>query len=402
MALACLVPAAPSFAVTAGAVTADDRLLTFDTASPGTVTSGPRAITGLQPGETVLGIDMRPATNQLYALGSSGRLYRVNVATAAATQVGSGAAILSGTSFGFDFNPLVDRIRTVSDADQNFRLNPADGVMTSDASLAYAAGDPNAGDDPNVAGVAYTNNFAGAASTALYGIDTAGDRLVRLLSPNNGQLTTVSGLGFNAEGQIGFDIVSVPGTETAFAAMGTPSPSTSALYTLNLTTGAVTPVGNIGGGSPVKAFAIGVPPSIEAPPPEPTPDDPAPSPTPTETQDTTAPEVLAGLAATAKLKRVLRNGGVGGEVSCDEACDLTATLSGGGKSRAAKILGTGSSSLAEAGIANLDVDLNKAGRRYLGRRGRSDALKTRLAIELVVRDSAQNATNLTTKLTLKH
>ena len=49
--------------------------------------AAPVAITGLQSGETVLGIDFRPADNLLYALGSTARLYTIDVATGAATHV---------------------------------------------------------------------------------------------------------------------------------------------------------------------------------------------------------------------------------------------------------------------------------------------------------------------------
>src|SRR6186713_1397243 len=49
-------------------------LLTWDSASPNNIQSGV-FVTGLQANETVLGIDFRPATGQLYALGSTSRLY---------------------------------------------------------------------------------------------------------------------------------------------------------------------------------------------------------------------------------------------------------------------------------------------------------------------------------------
>src|SRR6478609_7673629 len=39
------------------------------------------AITGLQPSEILLGIDFRPATGQLYGLGSSSRLYTISTQT---------------------------------------------------------------------------------------------------------------------------------------------------------------------------------------------------------------------------------------------------------------------------------------------------------------------------------
>src|SRR5262245_31683828 len=81
------------------------QLVTFDTVTPGTV-SAPVSFTGLQSGETLLGIDYRPLTGVLYGLGSTSRLYTINPTTGAATQVGSGtfAVPLSGTNFGFDFN----------------------------------------------------------------------------------------------------------------------------------------------------------------------------------------------------------------------------------------------------------------------------------------------------------
>src|SRR5205823_1424681 len=59
----------------------------FDSATPGTVT-GLVTITGLQGGESLLAIDCRPATGQIYGLGSTNRLYTLNPLTGAATPVG--------------------------------------------------------------------------------------------------------------------------------------------------------------------------------------------------------------------------------------------------------------------------------------------------------------------------
>src|SRR5581483_9431324 len=49
------------------AVTTDDGLITFDSSSPGRA-NRIGTITGLIPGESVVGIDFRPATGQLYGL----------------------------------------------------------------------------------------------------------------------------------------------------------------------------------------------------------------------------------------------------------------------------------------------------------------------------------------------
>jgi hypothetical protein len=251
------------------AVTSAGFLVRFQSAAPGTVT-GVGTITGLQGGETILGIDFRPATGQLYGLGSTSRLYVINTTTATATQVGSGTftPALSGTSFGFDFNPVVDRIRVVSDADQNVRLNPDTGAaVATDTNLAYAVGDPNAGANPNVVGSAYSNNLFSATSTTLFGIDSNLDVLVRQgsvdgtpVSPNTGQLFTVGALGVNANDVVGFDVSGATGVAYAsLCAIGGP---TCGLYTISLVTGAATLVGGIAVGpmdptdSPVRAIAV--------------------------------------------------------------------------------------------------------------------------------------------------
>jgi hypothetical protein len=118
------------------AVDTGNLLRHFNAAAPGTIL-GTVAITGLQPGEVVLGIDFRPATGQLYGLGSTSRVYVINPVTGAASPVdGAFTPGLTGTDFGFDFNPTVDRIRVVSDNEQNLRLNPdTGGIAATDLAI---------------------------------------------------------------------------------------------------------------------------------------------------------------------------------------------------------------------------------------------------------------------------
>src|SRR5262249_46734491 len=227
-----------------------------------------RFITGLSQGESVVGIDFRPANGQLYATTTANRLYTINPSNGSATPVGSAAltTALSGQSFGFDFNPTVDRIRLVSNAGQDLRLNPNNAAVAGvDGMLAFAAGDPNAGQTPNVVGSAYTNNFAGSTATTLYGIDSNRDALVTqgtavgvtpAVSPNTGQLFTVGGLGVDTNDMVGFDIS--PVTNAAFASLTPPGSRVSNLYTINLTTGAATLVGPIGGRGLVRDIAYAV------------------------------------------------------------------------------------------------------------------------------------------------
>lgn len=218
-------------------VTTTNQLVRFDSATPGTINSTV-VITGLQAGENIVGIDFRPANGLIYALGSSSRLYTINISNGAVTQVGAaGAFTLNGTNFGFDFNPTVDRIRVVSDTGQNLRLNPNDGTVTVDPNL-------NPG-TPGITASAYTNNFAGATTTTLYDIDTNTDTLFIQNPANAGTLVSVGSLGVDASGVNGFDIAR--GSNTGFAAL-TVNGVTN-LYTINLATGRATSVGAIGTGA---------------------------------------------------------------------------------------------------------------------------------------------------------
>ena len=194
-------------------------------------TKNSRSISGLRAGDAIVGIDFRPANNKLYALtnnAGTGRLYTINTSTGAATLVSTLAAdaadttapfpftALSGTDFGIDFNPAVDRLRVVSDADQNLRINVDTGRTQLDVPLNFAAGDANAGDNSNVVGSGYTNSSMGAPnppapaaptrSTTLYGIDSGQDVLVIQDPPNAGTLASQGSLGVNLSGVIGFDI----------------------------------------------------------------------------------------------------------------------------------------------------------------------------------------------------
>ena len=78
-----------------------NELLTFDSASPQNGLSA-RAITGVQSGDQIRGIDWINGT--LYGLGNESYLYTINPNTGAATQVGAGqfSPLLNGTDFGFN------------------------------------------------------------------------------------------------------------------------------------------------------------------------------------------------------------------------------------------------------------------------------------------------------------
>ncbi|MCU1264066.1 MAG: Na-Ca exchanger/integrin-beta4 [Acidobacteria bacterium] len=227
------------------AITADNHLLSFNSTRPEVFFEN-RPIVG----EKVFGIDFRPATGQLYAVGESGRLYTINLSNVTLTQVGT-SLIPNGS---FDFNPVTDRIR-VANANGNFEVNPTTGtIVTTGTPLAFAAGDPNFGIRPTILGLAHTNNMAGATATTTYGIQWTGafdgTQLVTVgsldgnpLSPNSGQLFTVGQMGPSTASYAGFD---VSDTGEAFVSLAHPEEGVFAtFYKLNLATGSTQPLGTL-------------------------------------------------------------------------------------------------------------------------------------------------------------
>ncbi|HEU4389389.1 MAG TPA: DUF4394 domain-containing protein [Blastocatellia bacterium] len=235
------------------ALTTDTNLISFSSDSPGILISSV-SVTGLAPGESLLGIDFRPAVREMWALSDQNRLYIVdsNTGFARITSMPFPAAI--GATLGFDFNPVADRLRVVTESDQNLRINVVSGATTVDGTLAYAASDVNAAANPNIVGSAYSNSFAGAPATTLYGIDSNLDTLVVQNPPNNGSLNTIGRLGVDTSNLTGFDIAA--NSTRAFASLTSPGGTTSSLYTVNLLNGAATLVGVIGGGQTVRDIAV--------------------------------------------------------------------------------------------------------------------------------------------------
>jgi Domain of unknown function (DUF4394) len=223
------------------ALTSESRLVYFDRTS-GDVRSA-KSVTGLAAGESILGIDFRPSDAALYALTSTGRVYTINVATAYATlkstlsadttDTTSPFAALQGDKFGVNFNPVADRLRVVSSAGQNLRINVDTGATTTDGAL-------NPG-TPAASAAAYSNAFAAACRTRLYVIDTTTSKLLLQDPPNTGTLTEIGDLGAaSADAEwAGFEVVTKDdGTSQALALFS--SADGAAIYDLDLATAALT------------------------------------------------------------------------------------------------------------------------------------------------------------------
>lgn len=343
VAAAVAVPSSASAGQALYATTAENRLILINSSAPAHALRDV-AIRGLPANERIVGLDIRPNTGQLYGLGASSRVYILNPATGLAGAIGAGpfTPLLSGTLFGLDFNPTVDRLRTSSDTDQNLRLNPTNGaVVATDGNYAYAAGDPNAGQNPVVEGIAYTNSVATATSTELFGIDTARNVLVKVNPPNNGTLATVGAIGVDAQSPAAFD-VGVNGT--GYATFKVPGQTTPALHTINLATGAAAAAAgtrSVTGRNIVAIAAAGTLPD-----------------------DNTKPDVSISLSSTQLESRLKQNDSVQPGVACDETCVITAQLRRGGTT-----LGTGTTGIIGAGKTLVKIPLSNTAVSIINREG---------------------------------
>ncbi|MCP9496527.1 MAG: DUF4394 domain-containing protein [Pyrinomonadaceae bacterium MAG19_C2-C3] len=236
-------------------------------------------------------MDVRPATNQLYALtidaSNTGRLYAVNAAamspatTITASPIGTLSVTLSGTQFGVDFNPTTpgtpgtaggSALRIVSNTGQNLRvamLSNATVTTTADTTLTFGGSTAT-----GIFAAAYTNNdndtgLAGATGTTLFVLNATDNTLALQGSdpangtagdpgnPNTGIITTRGALGFDVNDVGGFDILTANNdgiTNTGYAVLNTDA-ATSTLYTINLTSGVATVVGSVTG-IQLRSFAI--------------------------------------------------------------------------------------------------------------------------------------------------
>lgn len=253
------------------AATTTNQLIQFNAGQPQKTLSS-RALTGLAAGDTLLGIDYRVAKGQLFGLGASGQLYRIDAKTGAASAVGTPSALPKdgAREWGFDFNPTVDRIRVVNDAGYNLRLHPDTGAVVDgnpnepglqfDGRLAYDAADVNAGKSPAVVAAGYTYNKDNDKITTNYALDGRQGALVHqgskegvqpAVSPNTGRLFTVGSLGIGAFERATLDISDV--SNAAYAAIT--AGGKSSWYRIDLTTGKATRIGTIADG-PVVGAAI--------------------------------------------------------------------------------------------------------------------------------------------------
>ena len=244
------------------AVTDAAELIKFNAGQPRRILER-KPVTGLAAGDSLVGIDFRVARGVLYALSASGQVYTLATTTGRLTPVGSTPVPMAvGVRYGFDFNPVADRIRLVADNGANLRLHPDTGALAAtDGTLAYAPRDASFGKAPQIAGAAYTYNKTNDKLTTNYAIDRALGMLVTqgskegaepVVSPNTGQLYTVGALGTGPVDNVSFDIADVGNTALAALTQG----GRTRLHLIDLANGRATLLGSLGDGRAVWGLAI--------------------------------------------------------------------------------------------------------------------------------------------------
>lgn len=233
-------PASAQAAEQFAALTSDGQIMLFRSDSPGKV-QGAELVGGLQPAETLLGLDVLPSNGRIFALGSSNRIYVVNPVTGAATAVSNTpfSPPLNGTTFTFGIDPTTNDARVVSNTGQDLRISVANGQVTGvDAPYGYAADDAGAGTAPLLAALAYTIPPPGGAGTAsFYAIDAERDVLTTAAT-GAATVRTIGPLGVEIVEPAGFDITP---EGTAFAALRRGADQNPQLYTVDLSTGTAVP-----------------------------------------------------------------------------------------------------------------------------------------------------------------
>ncbi len=140
-------------------------------------------------GGNLIGIDFRVADgtpNTFYGLTDTGRIYKITVTAtgiAGSTLVSTmNPRFTGGLGVLVDFNPVANALRVAGLNNQNIAVVNANGgnlnMTVAQAPFTYAAGDPNAGRDPEITGGAYDSNRNGAAATTFYLMDSDLDTLV--------------------------------------------------------------------------------------------------------------------------------------------------------------------------------------------------------------------------------
>lgn len=219
---------------------------------PPVVEKGLVPITGLRPDELMIAIDTRVKTKELYGVSNQSVIYKINPVTGVATAITGQPMVpaIEGTMVGFDFDPVEDMIRIVSELGQNLRLSPVTGqVLVIDTPL-------NPG-TPSVQGGAYS--YAGRNTRSMFHtLDVTEQALFRQHPASNGYMFKVGNLGYTFSGDGGFEITNknqafavqfgksnFPGTDAGSSSYDDITVDAYRLLVINLTYGGAKSFGRV-------------------------------------------------------------------------------------------------------------------------------------------------------------
>lgn len=233
---ALLLPAAAANAAQVAALIGNDTIAIVDTDAKKVTKS--MKVDGVSG--AIVGIDVRPADNMLYALAADGTLYTIAMDGKATKKSKLETMLKPGVTATVDFNPAADRLRVMGSDGMSLRVNVDDGKVITDGSHRYADADASKGKTPQVGAGAYTNSVKGAKETALFNIDLGTGALVKQAPPNDGVLNTVGMLGASPK-MVAFDIWSDGSKNEAWAMTG------ADLWSVDLQSGKATKAATIQG-----------------------------------------------------------------------------------------------------------------------------------------------------------
>ena len=258
-------------------ITDANTIFTMSNVATPSAISGPYTVSGVASGQALVGLDSRPSTGSLYALGydsltNTAQLYTITGSGSSFTASAVGSAA-TGVTLGsahyaaFNIVSTVDnQARIVGRNGNNYIMNTDNGtIMTTGTSgLSFGLGDVHTGASTALAATAYTNSFYGSDATMEVGYDAVNNVLVTFnpASFSNGfnnasdtlhSIGVTTGALLTATGGVGMDALYDTATHTnnVYLAASTLL-SGSHLYRYNLSSGlagAVSDMGAIGAGT---------------------------------------------------------------------------------------------------------------------------------------------------------
>src|SRR5688572_28805562 len=164
-------------------------LYTYRTGSPPQLVSEVE-LKGMSAGETMVAIDIRPSTKQLFGVSDQDIIYTINATDGTVTKISQEPfkPSLEGTTIGMDFNSATDKLSLLSDAQQHLILDPVSGQVVG-------SGLPSK----------FPTNGTAIVVNTIYNIDVAEGRLTKQdMSTGSSAIVGSTRIRMNGEG--GFDV----------------------------------------------------------------------------------------------------------------------------------------------------------------------------------------------------